>query len=69
MNTWPAKQVAKAMETSVHIATIDALRDRIQCLEGMARHRREVLPFGIKAIDERLPGGGLIRFSIAPMTL
>ena len=47
------------METSVHIATIDALRDRIQRLEGGARHRRAVLPFGIKAIDERLPGGGL----------
>src|SRR5258706_8180093 len=46
------------METSVHIATIDALRDRIQRLEGGARHRRAVLPFGIKAIDERLPGGG-----------
>src|SRR5258708_9650020 len=47
------------MDTSVHIATVTALRERIRCLEGGARHRRAVLPFGIKAIDERLPGGGL----------
>jgi hypothetical protein len=45
------------MDTSVHIATVAALRERIQCLEGGATHRRAVLPFGIKAIDERLPGG------------
>jgi protein ImuA len=47
------------MNTSVHIATVEALRERIQRLEGTARHRRPVLPFGIKAIDERLPEGGL----------
>jgi protein ImuA len=47
------------MDTSVHIATVAALRERIQCLEGGATHRRAVLPFGIKAIDERLPEGGL----------
>jgi protein ImuA len=47
------------MDTSVNIATIDALRERIRCLEGGARHRRAVLPFGIKAIDEHLPDGGL----------
>jgi protein ImuA len=47
------------MDTSVHIATVETLRQRIQCLEGGARHRRAVLPFGIKAIDERLPEGGL----------
>jgi protein ImuA len=47
------------MSTSLHIATIDALRERIHCLEGGARHERAVLPFGIKAIDERLPDGGL----------
>jgi len=29
------------------------------CLEGRATRRRSVLPFGIKAIDERLPEGGL----------
>ncbi len=47
------------MSASLHIATIDALRERIRCLEGGARHKRAVLPFGIKAIDERLPEGGL----------
>ena len=47
------------MNTSVHIAAVAALRERIRCLEGGARHRREVLPFGIKAIDEHLPEGGL----------
>jgi protein ImuA len=47
------------MDAPVPLATIEALRDRIQRLEGGARHWREVLPFGIKAIDERLPEGGL----------
>ncbi len=47
------------MDTSVHIATVAALRERIRCLEGGARHERAVLPFGIKAIDEHLPEGGL----------
>src|SRR5713226_9459412 len=59
MNGWPARQVQKAMNPSVHIAAVDALRERIRCLEGRARHQRAVLPFGIKAIDERLPEGGL----------
>src|SRR5260370_18316554 len=47
------------MNTPVPIAVIEALRERIRCLEGRARHRRTVLPFGVKAIDERLPEGGL----------
>jgi protein ImuA len=47
------------MSTSLHIATVDALRERIRCLEGGARHGRAVLPFGTKAIDEHLPEGGL----------
>src|SRR5215470_15621586 len=47
------------MNTPVPIAIVEALRERIRCLEGGARHRRAVLPFGIKAIDERLPEGGL----------
>src|SRR6266853_2477820 len=60
MNDWPARQVGRrGMDTSVHIATVEALRERIRCLEGRARHRRAVLPFGIKAIDERLLEGGL----------
>jgi protein ImuA len=47
------------MSTPVPIAVVEALRERIRCLDGGARHRRAVLPFGIKAIDERLPEGGL----------
>jgi protein ImuA len=49
----------KAVNTSTPIAQIDALRERIRCLEGGARHGRAVLPFGVRAIDERLPEGGL----------
>jgi hypothetical protein len=59
MNGWPGRQVLKAMSTSLHIATVDALRERIRCLEGGTTHERAVLPFGVKAIDERLPEGGL----------
>jgi protein ImuA len=47
------------MNASTPIGQIEALRERIRCLEGGARHRRTVLPFGVKAIDERLPEGGL----------
>src|SRR3984893_220843 len=38
---------------------IEELRERIQRLERAAGRRRLVLPFGIKAIDRHLPGGGL----------
>ena len=47
------------MNTPVPIAVVQALRERIRCLEGRARHGRAVLPFGVKIIDERLPEGGL----------
>src|SRR5467141_4321129 len=47
------------MYTPVPIAVVEALPERIRCLEGGARYRRAVLPFGIKAIDGRLPEGGL----------
>jgi protein ImuA len=47
------------MNTPVPVSLVEALRERIRCLESRARHRRAVLPFGIKAIDERLPEGGL----------
>src|SRR5260370_17825888 len=47
------------MATSAHMATVAPLRERIRCLEGGARHRRAVLPFGSQAIDERLLEGGL----------
>jgi hypothetical protein len=38
---------------------IEELRERIRRLEGAAGRRRLVLPFGLKAIDRHLPGGGL----------
>jgi protein ImuA len=47
------------MNTSTPVAQIDVLREHIRRLEGAARHRRAALPFGVKAIDERLPEGGL----------
>src|SRR5260370_26892867 len=47
------------MYTPVPNAVVAALRERIRCLEGGARHQRAVLPFGVKAIEERLPEGGL----------
>ncbi len=40
-------------------AIISDLRDRIQHLESGATRPKTVLPFGIREIDERLPGGGL----------
>lgn len=36
------------------------LRERIRHLEGAERRARRVLPFGVEAIDRRLPGGGLM---------
>jgi protein ImuA len=47
------------MSTSVTRSVIEELRARIQRLEGASGRRRSVLPFGIKAIDQHLPGGGL----------
>ncbi|MGV1940983.1 ImuA family protein [Agrobacterium sp. 22-211-1] len=38
---------------------IDDLRERIAHLEGSVGRKALVLPFGVKTIDERLPGGGL----------
>src|SRR5256885_13073034 len=38
-------------------ASLNALRDRIQRIEAPARHG--ILPFGVAAIDDALPGGGL----------
>src|SRR5690242_644820 len=38
------------------------LRDRIQRIEQPARHG--VLPFGVAAIDDALPGGGLARGAV-----
>src|ERR1700726_3266954 len=38
---------------------IEEIRERIRRLEGASGRRRLVLPFGLKAIDRHLPGGGL----------
>jgi len=38
---------------------ISELRDRIQHLEGGVIRSKTTLPFGVREIDERLPGGGL----------
>jgi protein ImuA len=43
-------------------ASLRALRDRIRHIEQPACHG--VLPFGIAAIDEALPGGGLARGAV-----
>jgi hypothetical protein len=49
----------KDMSTFITRSGIEELRERLQRLEGAAGRRRLVLPFGIKAIDRHLPGGGL----------
>lgn len=47
------------MRHSASPPIVEELRERIQRLEGAAARRRTVLPFGVKEIDRRLPGGGL----------
>jgi protein ImuA len=47
------------MRTSASLPVLNALRERIQRLEGGAARARSVLPFGIEAIDRHLPEGGL----------
>ena len=47
------------MSTPLSRPPLEALRDQIRRLEGSATRRRAVLPFGIRDIDRRLPGGGL----------
>ena len=47
------------MRTSAGLPIVEELRARIQRLEGAAGRRHSGLPFGLKAIDRHLPGGGL----------
>src|ERR1700726_1695466 len=47
------------MSAPITRSGIEALRERIRRLEGAAGRRRLVLPFGLKAIDQQLPEGGL----------
>ncbi|MYZ47899.1 ImuA family protein, partial [Propylenella binzhouense] len=42
-----------------HTRVLDDLRAQIARVERSGRTRRAVLPFGVPAIDERLPDGGL----------
>ncbi len=47
------------MNTPLTRPSLEELRERIRRLEGAVGRLRTVLPFGIKAIDRHLPGGGL----------
>jgi protein ImuA len=47
------------MSTRAPAPVLDALRQRLHRLDGGARRRRAVLPFGVPEIDGRLPDGGL----------
>src|SRR5258708_19378313 len=47
------------MSVSVQPPAVLRLREQIQRLEGAPLGARPVLPFGVAAIDSRLPGGGL----------
>jgi hypothetical protein len=58
VNILPAKRVEKGMNAS-GLPIIEELRERIQHLESGPARRRTTLPFGVKEIDRRLPGGGL----------
>jgi protein ImuA len=42
-----------------HHPVIESLRAKIEKIEGRGRRASSVLPFGIEAVDARLPGGGL----------
>jgi protein ImuA len=56
----PPPRPAFSALPSVTFATVAELRRRIERLEGSAR-TRVPLPFGIAAVDDHLPGGGLAR--------
>ena len=47
------------MKASVGHAVVEELREQIARLEGRPARGRKTLPFGLGAIDKRLPGGGL----------
>src|SRR3954468_13269473 len=45
---------------SVHTRALDELRNRISRIEQAGRPQRPVVPFGVTAIDDCLPQGGLV---------
>ncbi|MBO9546986.1 damage-inducible protein [Caulobacter sp.] len=47
------------MSLSLSSPALDALRRQVRSIETADQTRREVLPFGVPQIDQRLPGGGL----------
>src|SRR5580692_3464596 len=47
------------MIVRAQLPAIRRLREKIQSLEGTTQRTRPALPFGVEAIDRRLPGGGL----------
>lgn len=47
------------MRPSIQPSAVDELRERIARLDGGAARSRTVLPFGLAALDARLPAGGL----------
>jgi protein ImuA len=49
----------KDMRVSPALPILKELRERVQRFEGGAARHRTVLPFGISAIDQHLPEGGL----------
>jgi protein ImuA len=42
------------------MSAIESLRVQVRQIEGRRRRATAVLPFGIGAVDSRLPGGGLL---------
>jgi protein ImuA len=54
-----ARAFKEDMSASVQPPAVLRLREQIQHLEGGLLRARPVLPFGVEAIDSRLPGGGL----------
>ena len=46
-------------KTPITATTLEALRQRVQAIEGLTRAADGILPFGPPAIDQVLPWGGL----------
>jgi protein ImuA len=47
------------MSGTAQISVVERIREQIQRLDGGPARARTVLPFGLEAVDSRLPGGGL----------
>jgi hypothetical protein len=53
------RTVERGMSGTAQISVVERIREQIQRLEGGSARSRTVLPFGVEAVDSRLPGGGL----------